>query len=210
MLRSCDVMPFSSAESSGFNLRLRHDKANLYNNGPFVRIHARPGDRICPVNAVQLYIDNEPALSDPNAPFFVIPNSDGTVRPLTDADINAALQKHASEAGLDPSLISTHSERIGGAFHLADNGVKLESIQIRGRWSPKGWNAVVLSYMRTSARRELEVSEAMSRPASAPLGPNWSQSWHSRLRHSDSDTHNQRDSRIHTPSLHVRPAHSKH
>ena len=71
--------------------------------------------------------------------------------------INTVLRRQAAVIGLDPTYLSSHSLRIGGATALADADVADRDIQFAGRWR----SDVFLRYIRVSLRRLSHIASAV-------------------------------------------------
>jgi len=162
-----DAQPYSSAGFEGYRVRIKRSKSDKYNAGQWQYYMRRPGDDLCPVAALECYLVEQRSLLMEGRPLFVRRNETGRVIPITRADVNAALKAHAVAVGADPRYISSHSLRVGGAFHMASQGAALELIQQRGRWSARGSNEIALMYTRVDSARLLRVSDAL-RPIGVP------------------------------------------
>lgn len=55
-------------------------------------------------------------------------------RGITAEEVGSTLKRAAARRGLDPSLVSTHSKRFGGATELINSGADRPVIQLMGRW----------------------------------------------------------------------------
>ena len=89
----------------------------------------------CVVAALSAYIGSRPDLRA-NAPLF----SSQAGGPISRTDVTATLQTIATAAGVDPSRISAHSMRRGGATTLAQTGtIPGHMVQKHGRWATDTW-----------------------------------------------------------------------
>lgn len=171
-LMSQDIVPYVAGTQRGYKIRLKRSKADRYNAGSWHFFPEQPGDELCPVQALNRYWRECPDANRPNLPAFT---RRGVRSPrmryrVSRDDISDALKRTATSIGLDPTFISSHSLRIGGAFHLADAGLAMSAIQLRGRWSQRGANEVALMYTRLSTIRAQAIADAFSTPGGTFLG----------------------------------------
>ena len=80
---------------------------------------------------------------------------------LTSEHLNATLKHTATHYRLDPSRLSTHSLRIGGASMLAAAGVPDSTIMKMGRWK----SLAFLGYIRLACASFDKAVQAISSPA---------------------------------------------
>jgi site-specific recombinase XerD len=98
----------------------------------------------------------------PDAPlFFTSRSASGAFNILTREAVSEALKSCASQSGLNPIYISSHSLRVGGAMQLASRGIALDFIRQRGRWSQLGFSDIALMYTRMDSLRLKAMSSAM-------------------------------------------------
>lgn len=125
LLRRCNVLWVSDTKVT---IHLDQSKTDTFREG--VDIHLfKDGSESCPYSALRHHWENAPDKSS-TAPVFQ--NEDGSA--LTYTQLSAAIKNLAAAAGLDPSSISGHSMRVGGATSLAMLGVPAHIIKEFGRW----------------------------------------------------------------------------
>ena len=111
-------------------IRIASSKTDQFSvRGHRVLLNSSPGSFICPVFWLsELVRVHSPLESD-----FVIrvPGPRG-VAPMNYQWFNLTLKLLASRIGLDPTAVSSHSLRHGGASHMAAQGVNLIDIRARG------------------------------------------------------------------------------
>jgi len=145
----------------GIALRIVHSKSDRNNEGSSMFFFRR-NDSHCPVAAITEYVRQRPSAVLHNEAFFRKVVAGGRVSNVTRTDINNALQRHASAAGLDPARVTSHSIRIGAAWEMANAGVSWQHIQVRGRWSGETISAMTVMYARMSKERILTGSAALN------------------------------------------------
>ena len=121
-----DVQLRKENSLQALHVSLRHSKNNQ--NGPpqLIAIPCQVDHAICPVKAMQRYIDIRPAGA---APLFCHYDTS----PVTRTQFNAVLHKAISFANI-PGYFGSHSFRIGAATTAAMQGVPDTQIQEMGRW----------------------------------------------------------------------------
>ena len=151
MLRSHVVW---HAHLDAYEILLCFSKSDVYSNGYTFYIYRDPEDTLCVVAALQHYLlvtsNNHPSL-----PLFV--HADGSY--LVAQQVTDALRKHAATYKLPPSLVSSHSIRLGGAFRLMDAKVAWQHIKAHGRWKTDN---VCLAYTRLSDQRVRIAADALA------------------------------------------------
>lgn len=158
----------------GFSIRVKRSKGDRYNNGGWQSFARNDSDELCPVKWMLMYRKSRLEATMKDLPLFVRQRQ-GTANPrswsrVTSVDINEALKKVASSLGIDPTYVSSHSLRIGGAFTLADANVPLHLIRVRGGWTGERWEAIVMMYSRMSSSRLYTIAKAFElAPESVPL-----------------------------------------
>jgi hypothetical protein len=164
-----DVEVVKEGKLDGYRIRLKRSKSDRYNSGQWHYFLRRIGDPTCPVRILDEYIqyrDRVFGQHGQDVPFFIRPRMISrrgypSFVIVRDSDINDALTRVADKLGIPSEFLSTHSLRVGGAFALADGGVSIPLIQLRGRWSQKGYNEMALMYSRLSELRLSALSDAM-------------------------------------------------
>jgi hypothetical protein len=144
----------------GYRIHLKCQKQDRYNMGDWQYFKPRPDDPLCPVAILDKYFASTSTPRTFNQPAFCrSPLKGKSLVPVARADLDKALKTWAPMVGLNPRYISTHSLRIGGAFTLADSGTPMQLIQQQGRWSPRGFNEMVVLYTRMSTERLAIISD---------------------------------------------------
>lgn len=156
-----DVIRMSVDSTPAYKLNMRHGKHDKYNRGSVEFVLQRVGDPLCAVGMLDEYCRLLPLEGREHLPFFIKGKYRDNLSYVSKRDMSNALKRHAQAAGLDAAYITGQSLRIGGAFHLADQAVPTEDIQLRGRWSNKRSNEIALMYQRSSSIRLQRVSDAM-------------------------------------------------
>ncbi len=111
----------------------------------------RTGTVLCPVTACLAFISQRGSTA---GPFFRF--KDGT--PLTKSRFSTAIKQSLSQAGLDDSLYSGHSFRIGAPTSAAQAGIEDSTIKALGRWS----SAAFLVYVRTPRHQLAQFSKSIA------------------------------------------------
>ncbi len=171
---------------SAVRVYLRGSKTDPYNTGREIFLLSSPGSPLCPVRWLSKYFDaTSRAASD--GPAFVLcsspalPSSSRARFPprhgassrgsrdawqyVTASDIRAALKSASWSLGQDPSHVSAHSLRIGGAMALVEAGVPMDDIRILGRWRSDAF----LQYVRMTWSRLQFAARAVSVPGDDPV-----------------------------------------
>ena len=114
-------------------LVIRSSKTDQFSSAPHrVVLNASPGSELCPVFWLTvLSRTHNPHERDP---VFRIPITGGLV-PITYSWFNNRLKALAASIGLDPSVVSSHSLRHGGASFMASLGADIADIRARGSWA---------------------------------------------------------------------------
>ena len=89
----------------------------------------------------------------------MVPWADGLNAMVTRLHVADAIKATASTLGVDPTLFSTHSLRIGAATTLAARQVSTLDILSWGRWRTE---ATALRYLRLSPARLLLIGAALA------------------------------------------------
>ena len=132
-----DVSADCASKPSCIRVHLKVLKCDQFGKGVDVFLGVT-GCPLCPVTACSAYI----AVRGPTAgPFFI--QMDGT--PLSKGAFVQQVKALVSDVGLDASLYSGHSFRIGAATSAAQAGIQDSTIQALGRWS----SGAFLTYVRT-------------------------------------------------------------
>jgi len=141
-------------------LRIRGSKTDQRKQG-CRRTQQVSGDSVlCPVKCMVEWFGLTEGSSIPaTAPLFSIPKgADGlewTV--LTRETITMLMKGAATDCGLNPASVATHSIRISGATALLMAGVPPEVVQIMGRWISNAF----IGYTRYQAELMVGIAERM-------------------------------------------------
>ena len=148
-----DVVLDSSLEPSALEVKLKASKTDPFRQGVTVvvgRTNSSVG--LCPVVANVAYMVARGAT--PGAYFTY---SDGKM--LTRDRFVRAIRSAFAQAGVDSSLYSGHSFRIGAATAAAAQGVPDSLIKTMGRWESSAYTL----YIRTPKEQLREVAKALVR-----------------------------------------------
>lgn len=120
---------------TGVEIILRHYKTNIHNKPITIFLVAnkdsKPSGCMCPVRALQAYIQSFGTATMATGPLFQFLNG----RPVSSSFVAEQLKKLIGFIGLDPSLYTNHSFRIGAATNLASLGHSEHYIKKMGRWN---------------------------------------------------------------------------
>jgi hypothetical protein len=159
LMRRRDVR--MAADGGSFSLLLRHSKADVNNCGHVVHVMANrdAGGSLAPSSSCPVWMMQQLLASsssgDPEDPLFAFRN--GAM--VTRQHVADAIKATASTLGVDPTLFSTHSLRIGAATTLAARQVSTLDILSWGRWRTE---ATALRYLRLSPARLLLIGAALA------------------------------------------------
>ena len=151
-ISASDVAVDNRANPSYLTVTLRHSKTDPFGNGVTIYL-GRSDTHVCPVSAMLAYLAIRPSIP---GPLFIHSNS----RPLSRAQLVAAIRAALDRFGLDTSQYSGHSFRIGATSAAAQAGLPDSLIQILGRWQ----SSAFLSYLRTPRERLLPVAALLASP----------------------------------------------
>ena len=130
----------------------------LATKGHRVLLNASPGSPLCPVS----WIGELARVQNPMEDDYLlrVPCPAG-LAPLNYPWVNSKLKSLAVAIGLDPSTVSTHTLRHGGASFMSANGSDLIDIRARGGWS----SSSVLRYLHhadsTLLKQDLLISSCI-------------------------------------------------
>ena len=146
-----DIGMDSRADPKILVVHLRHSKTDPFSVG--VRLFlGRTSDILCLVTAVLQYL----ALCPPGqGPLFIFHDHS----PLSCTRLVLHMREALSQAGVDTSLFSGHSFRIGAASTAAQAGLNDSLIQTLGRWK----SSAFLAYIRTPVDDLISVAEKLVR-----------------------------------------------
>ena len=146
-----DVLVDSIGSPSLVKICLRVSKCDQFGRGIDVFVGKVQSSKICPVAAILSYMARRgPA----PGPFF----QSGEGKPLTKSSFITAVRAVLVEAGLDPTLYSGHSFRIGAATTASQMGVEDSTIKALGRWS----SVAFLAYLRTPRQQLASLSTTLA------------------------------------------------
>ena len=149
MLSWGDIQVDSHNHPSYLRIVLRQSKTNLFGAGVSLFVGAT-GDTLCPVAAVLSYLS---VRTSRPGPLFTYQNG----RPLSRADLVAAIRQALAAEGFDMSHFNGHSFRIGAATTAAQVGVPDSVIQTLGRWK----SSAFMTYVQTSPQQLTAISRRL-------------------------------------------------
>lgn len=114
--------------SDRVEIRLEASKTDVFRHGVTIRVY-KNDSTTCAFSALRVHWDHAFDQS-PDAPLFQLANGSGVSYTL----LHSSLKLLMLRLGADPSLVGTHSLRIGGASTLAILGFPAHVIQAMGRW----------------------------------------------------------------------------
>jgi len=129
-------------------IHLLESETDVFREGVDIRIYSNSSST-CPVAALRRCWLSAPRQT-PGSPLF----QDDTGAPLTYTTLLGVVRHLALCCGIDPSLVGTHSLRLGGASTLAILGYPSHVIRNLGRWSSLTYQL----YTRINAATFKEVS----------------------------------------------------
>ena len=141
-----DLSVDNPLDPSTIQVLIKASKTDPFRLGIYIYI-GRTGSILCPVTAMFSYLS-------------IRGNSDGMLfqfhdhSPLTKAKFISEFRKVLFQAGIDSSLYSGHSFRIGAASTAAANGVEDSIIQTLGRWKSSAY----LAYVKISPQNLAAIS----------------------------------------------------
>lgn len=140
----------------GMMVSVEKSKTNQFRE----RVHMIPvtrvvDTRLCAVYWVDKHFRECPAPQQYKA--FRMPRAGNSV-PLTYTYYQEALKAASARSGMDPSKVSTHSLRRGGANYLRSVGVSIMEIKERGDWR----SDCVYEYLETSVNERLATDLRVS------------------------------------------------
>jgi integrase len=126
-LVALNVADIESCED-GVKVTLRRSKTDQEGQGRVVGIPHGSNPQLCPVRALQRWLD---AAGISEGPLFRSVDRHGNVgvSALTDQVVATVAKRYCAGAGLDPTLFAGHSLRAGMATQSAINGASERSIQ---------------------------------------------------------------------------------
>ena len=128
--------------SNSATLFLKRSKTDRYNYGVYLRYY-RTNNFLCPIRHLHRYVNNRSKLfgnlSPSSSPLFIMPNG----RALTRTELVKRLRHVISSLGINGSLYSGHSLRIGAASTAAKAGLPIYLIKILGRWSSEAYRRYI-------------------------------------------------------------------
>ena len=125
-------------------LTIPTSKTDQFGTRPFkVVLNSSPGSPLCPVKWLrELSLVHQPLEAD----FIFRLPAPGGLFPVPYMWYNQRLKDLSSSIGLDPSFISSHSLRHGGASFMSALGSDMIDIRARGAWA----SSAVFSYLHHS------------------------------------------------------------
>jgi integrase len=155
-----DLMFASASSGDVMLIRLKISKVDIFAAGSTVVIGATKS-RICPIAAMRAYLAIRRSSQGhifPNESLFIF--SDGAT--LRRDQLTSFLRAFLTKLGLNASLFSGHSFRIGGATALAKAGVPEHIIQRMGRWSSDAFKGYIHTANSELARFALSMANGSS------------------------------------------------
>lgn len=145
-LNYSDISVDNPANPAIVKIRLKCSKTDPFRNGVDVYV-GKTGQALCPISALLNYL----AIRGKDQ-CLLFRFSDGS--PLTKSKFVDKFPTLLCQAGVDGSLYSGHSFRIGAASTAAANGVEDSLIQTLGRWKSSAY----LTYVRIPAESLAAIS----------------------------------------------------
>ena len=152
LLRRCNILWVSDCKVT---IHLDQSKTDPFREGADINLFRNDASS-CPYTALRYHWENAPDKS-PTAPAFQ--NEDGSA--VTYSQLSKAIKNLAMASGLDPSSISGHSMRVGGATSLALLGFPAHIIKEFGRWRSLSYQI----YTRMSAEVHESVAHSLGTEA---------------------------------------------
>ena len=159
---------------------LRGSKTDPYNMGREMVLLSAPDSPLCPVRWLSCYFDATNSFAKLDGPAFVmcsppprraLSTGRSSRKPrsfhqyVTAADVRKALKTLSAGLGQDPSRVSAHSLRIGGAMALVEAGIPMDDVRILGRWRSDSF----LQYVRMTWSRLRAAAHAVAVPGDDPV-----------------------------------------
>lgn len=140
-LRKNDITVLdSTTQTPTFGLRIRYSKSDPFRQSATIRLAPSGHPTLCPSKAICSLL-KQPYLTADDSPLLQWASGS----PVSRQTFNNAIKWLAQCSGLNPSVFSTHSFRIGAATTAASAGVPDSLIQTLGRWSSDAYQL----YIRT-------------------------------------------------------------
>ena len=130
-----DIAVDSHRAPTSIALRIKCSKTDPFRTGITIYLGRAEGD-ICPVAALLSYLAERGLEPGPLFQFH-------DTRPLTRQSFVAEIRSALTLAGMNPSLYSGHSFRIGAATSAAAAGIEDSIIKTLGRWSSNAYQTYV-------------------------------------------------------------------
>lgn len=168
LLRKCHYTPSPhillfkdlSIMDDCISLKIRSSKTDQFGEKPFTVFICRiPGSPLCPYNILQTIINR--CKPRPMDPIFKILHGKELIT-LPYAYVNKRLKSLASLVDIDPSLVSTHSLRHGGATFLNCIGMPMDTIKSRGNWTSRAVDFYIHPSAAELYNRDVKPAEALS------------------------------------------------
>lgn len=132
-------------ESGGIILDVMWAKNNQYRERIIQCFIPRTGGELCPVSAI-LRVLQKSWSAETTGPLFVLPDNNGTWKPLLYGAFLAKIKACIKQIGLDTSKYAGHSLRRGAATWALKKGIPGEVIQSLGDWHSQAY----LAYLHVS------------------------------------------------------------
>lgn len=117
-------------------VHLKYSKNDQCGKGTVISIPGSHNSPVCPVALLSQYVEIRPPVSGPLFVHF-------SGAHLTRYQFSALLKKVVQNCGLDPSMYTSHSFRIGAATLAFTQGFKEEEIKSMGRWKSSAYKSYI-------------------------------------------------------------------
>jgi len=134
---------------------IRARKKGQKAKGKSDEVIVRDGDLLKPVTALRRMLEGRRRLRS-DQPLFM-----WSGQPLTSRRVTGLVKQVAEAAGCDPTSLSSHSLRIGGATAALAAGVPVAAIQAMGRWDSEIYRV----YCRRSRQIALHLGTVIASTA---------------------------------------------
>ena len=148
-LSLADVALDSHSQPAMIRVRIKQSKTDPFRQGVHIYIGRSFAD-ICPVQCITAYLSIRGTQPGP-----LLIHRNGT--PLTRTALVRKMRSALSQAGMDSSVYSGHSFRIGAATTAAARGIEDAIIQTLGRWQSTAY----LRYVKLPREQLASISQTM-------------------------------------------------
>ncbi|WP_020398969.1 site-specific integrase [Kordiimonas gwangyangensis] len=160
--------------AEGVTITLPRAKGDRLGRGESVFVSRHDDDRLCPVKALEDWLDY---CGSAPGPVFLRANRNNTFRStgISEKTVNRIVKAHVGTLGLDASDYSGHSLRAGLATSAAEVGCDLKAIMIQTRLKSARQAMIYIrdaERRRRSVTKQLFASGAVAEPG-APAASTW-------------------------------------